>query len=348
MTLRVLASGLDALYLSGTAELRPSLVALLEHQRERAAKQGNVAVPLGVGPQGVTVGWGPWDRYRFRLEHPNALIGLTQSRHLPTVRIQPRAEFLHAVGPVGVIEWCNEFVKSVLVSPVVWQVSRVDLFVDVQEWDLQARDRGRFAARAKARRTFEDGDDLTGLQWGAGKSVLARIYDKTIEIRKDGKDWWPDVWGGAYDPSQRVVRGEFQVKRDALREFGLNSPDHVLAARSLLWKYLTNDWLSLRTASGDSNLSRRPVDSDWAGVQVAQLDSESIGADLVRAGAIAGDMRRLTPGMVGYTTRIGAMLGATTLDELLDAIRDVFVDDERNRGITVEERLYIKAQGLPA
>lgn len=346
MTLHVLASGLDAFYLSGATVVRPFLLSVLEARRESAAKQGNVPVPLGHGPHGITVGWGSWDLYRFRLEHPNALIGITSSANLPAVRIQPRAEFLHAVGPRGVLEWCEEFANLVLASPVTWQVSRVDLFVDVQGWDLQATDRRRFAARATARRTYEDGDDLTGLQWGAGRAVLARIYDKTIEIKKDGKDWWPDVWGPAYDPTQRVVRVEFQVKRDALRDFGLDSPDQVLGQRGLLWKYLTVNWLSLRSLSGDSNISRRAIDPDWETVQAAQLDSTAIGAELVRAGSVSGELRRMIPALVGYSTRVGAICGAATLSELLDVLHDVFVDDERNRGTSVEERLFQKAEGL--
>lgn len=346
MTVQILASGLDALYLSGTTELRDSLISLLETQRESAAAWGNVQVPLGFGPEGLSVGWGPWDRYRFRLEHPNALIGLTQSANLPSVRVQPRAEFLHAVGPEGVVEWCDEFAATVLASPILWQVSRVDLFADVQGWNVVATDRRRFAARANSRRTYEDGDDLTGLQWGAGKPVLARIYDKTIEIQKDGKDWWPSVWGSSYDPAKHVVRTEFQVKRDALREFGLHSPEQVLAARPMLWKYLTENWLSLRDASEDSNVSRRPVDPDWLVIQSAQLDSEGIGEDLVRSGSLVGDLRRLIPALVGYATRFGALAGAVTLDDLLDALHDMLLDDERSRGVSVEERLYLKGQSL--
>jgi len=346
MTVRILASGLDALYLSGTTELRQTFLALLEARRESAANQGNMSVPLGLGPEGLSVGWGPWGQYRFRLEHPNALIGLTQSANLPQVRIQPRAEFLHAVGPEGVIQWCNRFAAEVLAAPTLWQVSRVDLFADIQGWEVTASDRRQFSARAKARRTYETGDDLTGLQWGAGKSILARIYDKTVEIHNKGTDWWPSVWGDAYNPTQRVVRAEFQVKRDALREFGLHSPEQVLATRPMLWKYLTENWLSLRDSTGDSNLSRRPVHSDWQVIQAAQLDAEGIGKDLVRSGAAAGDLRRIIPALVGYATRFGALAGAVTLDDLLDVMHDMLIDDERARGVSVEERLYLKAQDL--
>lgn len=225
-------------------------------------------------------------------------------------------------------------------------MSRVDLFADVQGWDVIATDRRRFAARANSRRTYEEKDDLTGLQWGAGKSVLARIYDKTIEIRRDGKDWWLSIWGNSYDNTERVVRTEFQVKRDALREFGLHSPEQVLAARPILWKYLTENWLSLRELTDDSNVSRRAVDADWLAIQGAQLDSEGIGEELVRCGSQTGDLRRIIPALVGYATRFGALTGAVTLDDLLDAMHDMLVDDERTRGISVEERLYAKAQGL--
>lgn len=70
MTLQVLSSGLDALYLSGATEVRPFLLSVLEARRESAAKQGNMPVPLGHGPDGITVGWGSWDLYRFRPNIP--------------------------------------------------------------------------------------------------------------------------------------------------------------------------------------------------------------------------------------------------------------------------------------
>jgi hypothetical protein len=45
---------------------------------------------------------------------------------------------------------------------------------------------------------FEFGRRTTGTIWG-------RIYDKTVEQRDKGTDFWLDVWGARRDPMRRAV-----------------------------------------------------------------------------------------------------------------------------------------------
>ena len=70
---------------------------------------------------------------------------------------------------------------------------------------------------------------------------MARIYDKTEEVRKKGSDWWPEIWGEAFQPDKRVLRVEFQLRREAIRELGMSSPDEVLNGLPGVWAYLTDE-----------------------------------------------------------------------------------------------------------
>ena len=98
--LRELASGIDALYLSGRAELPKRFLARLEDCRAWAAEAERPA-PCEIGQHTFGIVPHGWGKYRFCLDHQMARIGFSTSRHLPTVRVQPRSEFLHAIGPGG-------------------------------------------------------------------------------------------------------------------------------------------------------------------------------------------------------------------------------------------------------
>jgi hypothetical protein len=99
--IRELASGVDALYLSARPNLPTQFVAHLEGAREWAVEVKRKA-PCEIG--NVIFGISPysWGKYRFCLDHQMARIGFSTSQYLPTVRIQPRAEYLHAIGPAAV------------------------------------------------------------------------------------------------------------------------------------------------------------------------------------------------------------------------------------------------------
>ena len=108
-----LASGVDALYLSGHGYLSKGLLARLEEHRLWADRV-SMTVPFELGP--LTFGLAPhgWGKYRYCLDHESGRIGFTSSRRLPALRIQPRAEFLQARGPGGTVTHFEE-----LLGPLV-------------------------------------------------------------------------------------------------------------------------------------------------------------------------------------------------------------------------------------
>ncbi len=150
--LRELASGVDALYLSGRAELPRRLLARLEDSRAWAAEAKRPA-PCEIGEHTFGIAPHGWGKYRFCLDHEMARIGFSTSRHLPTVRIQPRSEFLHAVGPEAAVRAVHELLDNELGRLRFW-VNRVDLFADWQDWSFGLEDAQRFVRRAAARRTY--------------------------------------------------------------------------------------------------------------------------------------------------------------------------------------------------
>ena len=341
-----LASGIDALYLTGKTTVPAELVDVLAAERDRSAlarSAGATPDPVVLGAAEFVVGWGGWDNYRFRLDAPGkALIGLVSSGEaFPDVRVQPRAEFLHAAGPGGVLAWLYD-VTNALGLDVAWKVSRVDLFADFHGLGLSAESRWDFVCKAKRRKTFEDGEDLETLYFGSGKPVMARLYDKTKESAAKGTDWWPDLWGSAYRRGEQVWRVEFQVERAYLKDVGLSSPGQVLEAAGRLWAKLSSEWLTLRLPTEDSNRSRWPLSPLWEAVQAATFESSAVGEDLVRAGQRRGDLRRITPAVVGFLSSLSALTGVSDEAELVELLPVFLERDRRARGVPFRDRVAVK------
>lgn len=318
---RELASGVDALYLSGRCELSAELVARFDAARLEAVNTGSAVVfefggyewelqPHGLG------------RYRFRLDHELAVVGVTTKDRLPTFRVQARAEALHCgLGPDGLVAWISSAVGNEGLS-VSWTVSRIDLHADVQGWQLDGNDRHRFGCRARALATYEDDGELSGFTFGtrSSKSVNGRIYDKTREIAGNGNDWWLQVWGARRDPELPVLRVEFELHRAALKEMGIDGPASALSNVGRLWAYSTNDWLTYRRRSAHERSARWPIAAEWEKVQRCSLATGALPMDRIRAGRAAGKLRRLLPGLNGYVASFASWTGHDTIDEACAAL----------------------------
>lgn len=318
--LHELASGVDALYLSARATLSPTLRARLEDRRTWA-QEAKRATPCEIGD--AIFGMLPhgWGKYRWCLDHKAARLGLSPSRHVPTVRLQPRAECLHALGPQGTVELLTEMLAPEL-GQLVFGVSRVDLFADWQGWTLTHADAERFVCRADARRTYEVAGTLTGFTFGSRstQTISARLYDKTADIAVKGATWWFDVWGDRYRAGQPVHRLEFEIGRQGLEQFRLRTPDQVLAGAGDLWRYCTEHWLTYRTPTGDHTRSRWPLAGEWCQVQQATLAHRRIGVDRIRETHRASSVAKLLPGLNGFLVSYAALVGTAGIDDTVGAV----------------------------
>ncbi|MEI2815390.1 MAG: hypothetical protein V9E99_02865 [Microthrixaceae bacterium] len=186
---------------------------------------------------------------------------------------------------------------------------------------------------------------MTGVEFGqrSTKTVCARIYDKTLQIEQKGLDWWPMIWGERFDRSKQVLRVEFEVGRQGLKEFGIDSPQDGLEMAPEMWASVTESWLSYRSPSTDQTRSRWPVAPEWVSVQHASLRGGVVGIDRVRAARRKGELQRLVPALVGYMAGVGALCGAPDLASTLGAVRHLAEQDERQRGVMFADRIAERA-----
>ena len=101
------------------------------------------------------------------------------------MRIQPRAEFLHSVGPQETVRHFADLVRP-FIEGLVLSVARIDLFCDMEGMELRGEDRRGFVCRGDDC-TTEDGH-LPGFAFGSRRTrrISARFYDKTAEMASKG------------------------------------------------------------------------------------------------------------------------------------------------------------------
>jgi hypothetical protein len=341
-TLVELASGVDALYLSGRALLPGELLARLDDVRATAVEI-DASVPFDFGGIAFALAPHAFGKHRFCLEHPYGRVGLTSSSKLPALRIQPRAEFLHGVGPRAAVEAFRE-VLEMECGPVLLLVSRLDLFADFQGWDLHGDQRREFVCRAVDLTTLEAAEEFNGLQFGKRGSgtISARLYDKTIESEKTGSGYWKTVWGETRDLEHPVLRVEFEISRGALREFNANTPEEVLNATGSLWSYLTSRWLSHRVPTSDETKSRWPVSREWECVQRAGIGEDDWGITRMYGGKRMGLFFNLLPGLVGYLASFGALTNSVSFADMIPHLSTFLTQYAGDTGQTLNERITDK------
>jgi hypothetical protein len=215
-------------------------------------------------------------------------------------------------------EW---LAANVMRAEVVLGISRLDLYCDTQGWLPTMDDFGRFHCRGVRRRVYsmpaEDqahtmGRKPSGFVFGAG-DLMARCYDKTLELRARGSEWPKACWVD-WDLGQPVWRMEFQFRCRTLVSLGCSTPAQALAAHQELWHYAIQ-WLSLRTPSPDSNWSRWPEAPEWTVVRQAEIGSPT--TPLVRELVRSADELRIIRGLVGYASSLAALGAAPGLGAAL-------------------------------
>jgi hypothetical protein len=136
--------------------------------------------------------------------------------------------------------------------------------------------------------------------------MLARIYNKTEEIKTTGKDWFKTAWfENGWDGKKDVWRIEFQLRREALKELGIDKVEDIKGNEERLWNYLTNNWLKMN-------------DPKWEKIKQA---SEVIVNPFIRTKVKQGDIKRLTNQTNGLLISIGSYADITDINKVLNFVK---------------------------
>ena len=333
-----LYSGIDSLYMSAKVAPPPfALISDLAQSRALALETG-VAGRIDLGPASFDVAATGFGRYRFRLDHANGILGVTDSGSLPTFRIQPRASFLHGVGTVAAVNWWADVVKSVAAN-VRLLASRLDVCADFHGLDLRPEDRDFFLCPSGSRDEYTR-DTFSGWVWGApGAIQRARAYDKVADVKKKGADWVHALWGKRYEPGRSVWRVEAQCKREVLKEYGVDTAQSAIELAPRIYRSVFTKFLTLRVPTSDSNRSRWDLDPRWVAVAEPSFAFGAIGLDRVRDGRSSGEIRKLMPLLVGTMATAAASLNVGLIDVCGPALFGHVLAYGRMTGKSFDERV---------
>jgi hypothetical protein len=233
----------------------------------------------------------------------NIQLSKASSDKLPMAYVQIASETLTLSGLIPTVLELKGILRQ-LGSFTEIKVSRVDICCDFSTpVDFVDLPLAEWISRSKKRHNYFESGVFSGYVFGQGSPMSARLYDKTLEIKKSKKDYMKDIWWGeGWDRKCQVWRLEFQIKRSVLIELGISSFDDLLGTLNTLWEYATQNWLRLILPGKDQTKARWPNHPLWADLQKADLGRGNQ-ALLKRSHitGIPGERQRFINGLSGIT-----------------------------------------------
>jgi len=323
MTLAVLSHGVDSLYLSFRATLDSGFLDALEtlkSEAQAASKPAPISFEDGRATVVLPTGSG---FYRYGIHCTEFDVFVSRGEHVPPVYVRLSSLYLHSVGVRAAVREARRFVIQNLAGSASEPIaSRIDIYADFQGWQPRADDLDRFVTRSVANHAYYEpaeeahrGLRLTGFRFGKDQ-LVARLYDKTVEIEQSGKSWMREVWRPALNTDQPVWRLEFQARREAITDFNLSTVDEVLACIPDLWRYGLQ-WLSLREPSFDRQRGHWPLADEW--IQLARAEDTAPLTGVLRRRWRERQELLIVRGLAGYLTSFAALRGHLQAPDALAA-----------------------------
>lgn len=273
-----LRCSIDSLYISYKGEINTNIESLLNELKGKA-QHPNTAISseavweisehrFEVKPKGA-------GKFSFVLDDNwfNIQISSSKAVNMPMAYVQVKSELLTFHPLQEILAHLYIVVSSLGTLHTQASISRLDLCMDFicqDGFDIESIDAQQWRSRATQRDKYHQNKRVTG--WRIGKGlVVARLYNKTLEILMSKKDYLKPLWTeSGWDSQQDVWRIEFQFRRQFLSNVEVSKPTQIHTASNSLWKYATEVWLQLvEVDSNDSNASRWPTHPAWLEVSNA-------------------------------------------------------------------------------
>lgn len=282
MPITVLRAGIDTLEVSYRGSITSGWPERLDGYKSLAQSQGYPA-SLKAGIFDLFMRDKAFGFWRWLLTHPEFHLRMLESARpgQPNAQIRLSAFGLANQSPELLLFFAANALRE-FGSFEELVVSRADVAVDFQGWVPTVAQIDNVVCSAAFRPIYPSIGKPETYQFGKG-AVVARLYDKTAEIDASDKRWLKEVWeiNGPYDPSQSVWRFEVQLRRQALKELGVNSSEGLFASVSAFLDYgLT--WANLRVPGPDTTKTRWAEDPRWTALRAATFD----GQPLLRAATV--------------------------------------------------------------
>ncbi len=353
---KILRVGIDSLYLSYPGDLTAESAIRLQAMKELAQSkdpQNNKLAQFSIGDHLFEVKDRGRSVYKYILRDHWYQIQLSgpYTDHTPLAYSQLSSEALTFEGPLGMEEDLRSVVSSLGIISGDATVSRVDLFVDfITDTDIEHIQERDWVTRARTFNYYSVQRIFSGLTIGLGGDISARLYDKTLELEKSGKEYLKDIWSDlGWQPGQKVWRLEFQLKRNYLRQLNLRTFPELMDRLGSIWQYATSDWLRLTCPDPtDKTQSRWPLHPMWEALQKADWSTEhSCNRQSTPKGQPPSDRSLFVNGLSGLTSfmaREGITDAYSGAPAFFQAASDYHSSREHYTGLTYEQYIEQKVE----
>ena len=322
MVFKEVFKGIDSLYVSYKGTLKEGIKEQLEEKKKLAQSENEKEQALArmaidnhyfeVKDKGAR--WYPFvlaDNW-FRIQ-----VSGSKRQKLPQIYAQVSSQLLTCYGLDGSINELRKTVNMLLEKTEEETISRTDIFTDfVTNSELEFIEKVSWVTRARKIHKYWDGNIFTGWTIGEGGRILARIYDKTVEIEKSRKDYLKEIWEmHGWDTSQSVWRLEFQLRRESLGQMSINTFSSLIEKANGLWDYCSSDWLRLAVKEDTENRTRWLTNPMWEKIQGVRINDGRFTSILreVDKSRIPSDQTLFQNG-IGYITAFAAREGFESID----------------------------------
>ena len=355
VTCKILRYGIDSLYLSFPGRLHDEGTIRLEAARKASRadleiEQAEAQISILDHLFRAFPGAGKLFKYQLQDHAYRIQIKGPKSKSLPLAYCGISSNFLVAVGVEQAVSQLRLILSSLGSLEGAPNVSRIDLFVDyVSDIPLNAWGDDAWVTRAKELDTHWVYGKFTG--WSIGKGAMsARLYDKTLELKKSGKEYLKDLWREqGWQEGQSVYRLEFQFRSEILKQLQSASYPEVLSRLGMLWHYACYDWLRLTIPNPcDQTKSRWPLHPLWEAFQVIPWigagKAERVALQLNRVPADEMLYRYYFTALTSYMAAKQCSNVDLAASNLFEGARSFYEDKDRFK----EEGFYGQAQSRAA
>lgn len=156
------------------------------------------------------------------------------------------------------------WLKDVFAFPIAEKINRVDICCHTDMINFSNYDCSYFKSRANKKCNRYNGSVINGFEFGVRTGLIyCRIYNKVLEVtEKKSKMWFFDIWEKHNANTNNIWNVEFELKRDFLREYNIETLNDFLVQSKSIWQYLTKQWIVL-TLNDCSRLENSTVLNEW-------------------------------------------------------------------------------------
>ncbi len=321
MEFKEVFKGIDSLYVSYKGTLKEGMKEQLEEKKKLAQsddekEQSSARMIIDDHCFEVLDRGTKWYSFIMVDNWYHIQVSGSKRQKLPQIYVQVSSELLTCYGLDNSINNLRKIVNMLMEKTEEEIISRTDTFTDfVTNKDIEELEKVCWVKRARRFQKNWDGEIFTGYVIGGG-DILARIYDKTVEIEKSRNDYLKEIWEKhGWDTFQRVWRLEFQLRRELLGQMKINSFSNLIEQVNDMWKYCTHDWLRLAIKDNTLNRTRWMTNPLWENIQAVRFNDGKFTGILrqVNKSRIPSDKTLFQNG-IGYITAYAAREGHENVD----------------------------------